>query len=106
MYVLVQRYVYTSVEIMQGLCTHKDRDIHFTLVIDDSGINYTDEKDEDHLIMLIKSKYEVTQDWSGSLYCGIILKWYYRARLFRISITSCVTNTLYKFQSPTLTSPQ
>ena len=60
----------------------------------------------DHLIMALKSKHEVTQYWSGSLYCDITLKCNYKSRLLNISMPSYATNLIHKFQHPTPTRPQ
>ena len=43
-------YGYAPARIAQGLWTHQDRDINFTLVLEDFGINYRNKKDTDHLI--------------------------------------------------------
>ena len=40
---------------------HKDRDINFTLVVDNFVIKYRDKNDADHLIAELQGKYEVTQ---------------------------------------------
>ena len=68
-------YGYALEKITQGLWTQTDRDINFTLVVDNFGINYTHKKYVDHLISDLQAKYEVTQDWTGEIYCGIKLKW-------------------------------
>ena len=51
---------YALSKITQGLWTHKERDINFTLVIDYFGIRYKNNKDADHLISALQAKYEVT----------------------------------------------
>ena len=51
---------YSPEKITQCLWNHKDRDIHFVLVVDDFGINYTKKNDAYHLITTLKYKYEVT----------------------------------------------
>ena len=61
-------YGYAPENITQGIWTHKDRDINFTLVVDYFGIKYTNKKDADHLISSLQGKYEVTQDCTGGLY--------------------------------------
>ena len=43
--------------ITQGLWTHTDRDINFTLAVDNFGIKYTHKKDADHLISALQAKY-------------------------------------------------
>ena len=67
-------YGYVPENITQVLWTHTYRDINFTLTVDNFGIKYTHKKDVDHLISSLQAKYEVTQDWTGVLYCGIKLK--------------------------------
>ena len=60
-----------------GLWCHNTRPISFTLVVDDFGVKYVNKEDVDHLITSIKSTYALTEDWTGSLYCGIALDWDY-----------------------------
>jgi hypothetical protein len=52
------------------------RPISFALVVDDFGVKYVGKEHADHLITSIKSIYKIlTEDWTGSLYCGIMLEW-------------------------------
>ena len=55
-------YGYAPAKKYQGLWTHTDTDINFTLVLDDFGIKYRHKKDADHLVSALQEKYEVTQD--------------------------------------------
>ena len=71
----LKTYGYAPSRITQGIWTHQDRGIHFTLVVDDFGIRYRNKKDADHLISALQEKYEVTKDWAGGLYFRITLKW-------------------------------
>ena len=73
-------YGYASGKITQGICTHTDREIHFTLAVDNFGIKYRHRKDADHLISVLQEKYEVTQDLTGGLYYAIKLMWDYKTR--------------------------
>ena len=57
-----------------GLRTHVTRPLSFVLTLDDFCIKYTDINDANHLLAFLRRKYDVTTDWSGSLYCGITLK--------------------------------
>ncbi len=57
-----------------GLWKHTTHPISFTLVVDNFGMKYTHQQDINHLIMCIKEKYELTEDWDGNLYCSIRLK--------------------------------
>ena len=74
--------------------------------MDDFGIKYTNKKDADHLISALQEKYEVTQDWTGGLYCGITLKWDYKKIQLEISMPGYVKDALQKFQHHTPTRPQ
>ena len=49
-------YGYAPENITQGLWTHTDRDINFTLVVDDFGIKYTHKKYADNLISDLQEK--------------------------------------------------
>ncbi len=40
----------------------------------------------DHLISSIKQAYTLTEDWTGNLYCGILLDWDYVNRTIDISM--------------------
>ena len=93
----LKTYGYAPAKITQGLWTHTDSDINFTLVVDNFGIKYTHKKDMYHLISSLQAKYEVTQDWTGGLYCGIKLKWDYKKRQLDISIPGYVKDALHKF---------
>ena len=53
------------------------------------------------LIHALQEKYEITQDWTGSLYSGITLNWDYKADILDISMPKYVKEVLHKFQHPT-----
>ncbi len=57
-----------------GLWRHKSRLLTFTLIVDDFGVKFENKADVDHLISSIKSTYTLTDDWTGNLYCGIMLE--------------------------------
>jgi hypothetical protein len=56
-----------------GLWTHSNRNITFTLVVDDFGIKYTNRDDAIHLLTALEELYTVTTDWTGSLYLAMTL---------------------------------
>ncbi len=70
-----------------GLWKHSTRPISFTLIVDNFGVKYVGKEHADHLIKCIKTKYELTEDWAGNLYCGIKLNWDYNARTLDISMS-------------------
>jgi hypothetical protein len=53
----------------------------------------------DHLIASIKSTYKkLTEDWTGSLYCGISLDWGYVGRTVDISMPGYIKKKLQEYQ--------
>ncbi len=58
-----------------GLWQQESCPLTFTLVVDNFGIKFVNKNDVDHLISSIKKTYTLTKDWTGSMYCGITLKW-------------------------------
>jgi hypothetical protein len=70
---------------MLGLWYHVSHPISFTLIVNDFGIKYVGKEHADHLIASIKSTYnKLTEDWTGSLYCGIMLELDYVGRMVDI----------------------
>jgi len=76
------------------------------LVVDDFGVKYVGKEHIDHLIKCIKEKYELTEDWSGNLYCGIKLHWDYNARTVDISIPGYIKKLLQKNKHKMPIKPQ
>jgi hypothetical protein len=60
-----------------GLWYHELHPISFTVVVDNFGVKYIYKDDVNHLVASIKATYTLTKDWSGDLYCGIMLSWDY-----------------------------
>jgi hypothetical protein len=90
-----------------GLWRHTTRPILFTLVVDDFAIQYTGKDQANHLLTLLRRDYEaVSMDWDASLYCGITLKWDYKARTCDLSMPGYVHAALEKFQHATPARPQ
>ena len=75
-------------------------------MIDDFGIRCRNKKDADHLISSLQATYEATQDWTEGLYCGITLKWDYKAQKPDVSMTGYVKDAFHKFQHPIPTRTQ
>jgi hypothetical protein len=76
------------------------------LVVDDFGVKYVGREHVNHLIKCIKEKYELTEDWSGNLYCGIKLHWDYIARTVDISMPGYIKKLLHKYKHKMPTKPQ
>jgi Reverse transcriptase (RNA-dependent DNA polymerase) len=70
---------YEPCTITPGLWKHKTRAISFMLVVDEFGVKYEKEDDLFHLIGALKLKYKISDDRSGSKYCGMKINWNYQA---------------------------
>jgi hypothetical protein len=91
---------------MPGLWKQKTRPIAFPLVVDDFGVKYVGKEHVDHLIAAIKEKYELVEDWSGDLYCGIKLAWDYNAQTLDISMPGYICKMLLKYKHQMPMRPQ
>ena len=70
-------YDYVPCKHTAGLWKHKTNSIAFVLCVDDFGIKDTNKTNAQDLINTLKNKDEYTENWKGSLYCGIQLDWDY-----------------------------
>ena len=86
--------------IITGLWWHIKNGINFTLGVDDFSIKYKRKEDTQNQINTFQEKYEVTQDWTRSLYSVITLNCDYNTRILDISIPGYVKETLHKIQHP------
>jgi hypothetical protein len=90
-----------------GLWYHVSCLISFTLVVDDFVIKYVGKEHADHLIASIKSTYKkLTEDWMGSLNCGITLEWDYVGRTVDISMPGYIKKKLQEYKHLLLGSIQ
>ena len=85
---------YYEIPHTQGPWKHVSRPIAFTLVVDDFGVKYVNKKNADHLVAAIKGKYKISEDWTGSLYCGIDLRWYYTNRTLDLGMPGYIKTQL------------
>ena len=94
---LVQ-HVYYEVQHTPGYWRHMWRPIDFTLVVDDFGVGYEKNEHALHLLQTLRQYYEaVSVDWTGTLYCGISLKWDYVQRTCELSMPGYVQHAISKF---------
>ena len=93
-------YQYQPVSNIPGIFRHISNSIFFVLVGDDFGIKFTDISHAKHLLRALKSKYEISTDWSGSKYCGLHINWDYTNKHVDISMPKYIHNTLIKYQHP------
>jgi hypothetical protein len=61
-----------------GLWLHQTRPISFTLVVDDSVVKYVGKQHSEHLQNALLRTYELTTDWTATMYSGMTLKWDYK----------------------------
>jgi hypothetical protein len=89
-----------------GLWLHKTRPISFTLVVDDFAVKYVGKQHAEHLRNALLRTYELTTDWTATVYSGMTLKWDYDKRTCDISMPGYVSNVLSKFQHDSPKHPQ
>ncbi len=68
----LNKHGYSQSKAVPGLWTHKTRPISFTLVVDDFGVKYVGKENAMHLINVLKQDYEISEDWEGNKYIGIM----------------------------------
>ena len=85
---------------------HKSRPTTFILCVDDFGIKYFTKEDALHLMNALKTNYEITIDWTGEHYCGLLLKWNYPAGYVDVSMPKYVSKFLTKQKHSAPTIPQ
>ena len=100
------KYGYHPMDRTPALWCHDTRPITFTLVVDGFGIKYVGKTHANHLIASIQALYSISLDWTGSLYCGLTLKWDYHQRTVDVSMPGYINAALHKFQHPAPTAPQ
>jgi hypothetical protein len=89
-----------------GLWLHKTQHISFTLVVDDFTVKYVGKHHAEHLRNALLRTYELTTDWTATVYSGMMLKWDYNTRMCDISMPGYVSNVLSKFQHDSPSHPQ
>jgi hypothetical protein len=73
----LNKHGYMQNQSIPGLWTHQLRPISFTLVVDDFGIYYVGQEHAMHLISILKEHYKLSEDWKGTKFIGLTLKWDY-----------------------------
>jgi hypothetical protein len=89
-----------------GLWLRKTRPISFTLVVDDFTVKYVSKHHAEHLRIALLQTYELTTDWTATVYSGMTLKWDYNKRTCDISMPGYISNVLSKFQHDSPKHPQ
>jgi hypothetical protein len=81
-----------------GLWLHKTLPIFFTLVVDDFAVKYVGKQHAEHLQDALLRTYELTTDWTATVYSRMTLKWDYKNKTCDISMPGYVSNVLRKIQ--------
>jgi hypothetical protein len=89
-----------------GLWAHDTRPILFSLVVDDFGVKYVGREHVERLMACIKKNYNISSDWEGGAYCGLILDWDYEKRTVDLSMPGCIKAALHKYQHPAPECPE
>ena len=58
------------------------------------GVKYFSKNDALHLVNAVKSQYQCTVNWTGSLYCGLNLDWHYNRGFFNVTMKDYVSEPL------------
>jgi endonuclease I len=74
--------------------------------VDDFAVTYVGNENAHHLRNALLSSYDITTDWRGTVYSGMMLKWDYHKHTCDISMLGYVANILKKFQHDTQRHPQ
>ena len=96
-------YGYKPVRFTPGLWKHELSNLRFTLIVDDFGVKFTNLSQAHHLINVLKTKYELSIDWTGSLYCRVSLDWNYKQCEMVFLMPKYVKNLHEKYNHPTPT---
>ena len=95
----LNKHGYWQSKLVPGLWKHDARPIHFTLVVDDFGVKYTQQEDVDHLKTILERNSTVTADWTGQQYIRTTLDWDYEQRRVHLSMPNYVKKALKLFQN-------
>ncbi len=69
------KHGYHQSKIIHGFWKHKTRPICFTLVVDNFAIKYTNKRDVEHLVNILKQDYDITIDREAKKYIGLTMEW-------------------------------
>jgi hypothetical protein len=97
---------YTPVKHTPGLFRHATRPVTFSLVVYDFAIKYFNRGNAEHLLATLRSLYNITTNWTASMYSGITLQWDYVARTVDLSMLGYIEKALEIYLDKRLKSPQ
>jgi hypothetical protein len=74
--------------------------------VDNFAVKYIGKQHAEHLRNALLRTYELTTDWTATVYSGMTLKWDYKNRTCNISMPGYASNVLSKFQHDAPKHPQ
>ena len=89
---------YSHSKFVPGLQTHEQRQLTFTLVVDDFGAKYVGKEHAEHVTSIFQQYHEITEDWSRSKYIKLTIDWDYENKEVHISKAGYVEQALKRFQ--------
>jgi hypothetical protein len=90
-----------------GLLSHVSRPIWFNLAVDDFGIKYISDNTLQQLYNSLRTEsYDIVEDRTGDLYCGINLEWNYAKGYVDLSMSKYVMKQLTRYAHPAPLKPQ
>jgi hypothetical protein len=75
-------------------------------MVDDFAVKYVGKQHAEHLRNALLRTYELTNDWTATVYSGMTFKWDYKTRTCDISMPGYVSNVLSKLQHDAPKHPQ
>ena len=94
-------------ELIPGLFKHQTRPLAFSLIVDDFGVKYVGKDNAEYLIKTLEDNgYTITVDWTGSIFCGITLKWDYINGTVDLSMPGYIKKALTRFAHIPPTKPE
>ena len=88
---------YYQCQFTLGMWQHKWRPIIYSLVVEDFGVKTVGLAHTKHLLTILQKYYNITIDWSGELFGGILLAWSYRDKTVDLSMPEYISKTLTHF---------
>ena len=83
---------YFSSKQTSGLWFHETNPIAFTLVVDDFDIKYINKEHIEYLLKAVEKWYPIKEDWTGSKYLRMDLKWDYKNKTVIVWIKDIMKN--------------
>jgi len=100
----LRKHGYHPCKYNKGPWNHISNSITFVLVVDDFGIQYSSQKDLDHLLHALRERYTISTDMTGANYVGLDITWNYKNHHVDIAMPNYIPDLLqqilYKPRTP------